>query len=176
MISSMIGLQQRGEKDQRVNQILENNKLRIQSIATVHEILCHHDYFEEIYFYEYITKLTDIIIKMSDSHVRISVDKESAHLPSKDIIKLGIITNELLTNSIKHAFTDIDGAVEISLKEEERHLIYRYKDNGNKKIKIETKDSLGHKLIGMMVQEMDAQLSLSIENGLAVEIKIPLVL
>ena len=173
MISSMIGLQQATLKEPTVNKILEKSRLRIQSIATVHETLYGHKNFEEIIFEEYIAKLVNNISNVNDNDVDIVINGDNISLTAEDILKLGIITNELLTNSIKHTSTDVNIKVEISLYENSDHLIYIYKDNGTKEIEIKTDDTLGYKIISLMVGQMAAELSLITKKGLFFELKIP---
>jgi two-component sensor histidine kinase len=174
MISNMLGLQQMSSKDKKLYQILEKNRLRIHSIATVHEILYKYESFEEIQFYDYTVKLTKTILDMYDSDAKVQIENNANVLPSKDIVQLGIITNELLINSIKHAFTDIDGKVEISLRKSGEYLVYRYKDNGQKEVNLQTEDSLGFKIVSMMVGQLEAELNLSTKKGIIFELKIPL--
>ncbi len=173
MISSMIGLQQATLNEPNANKILEKSRLRIQAIATVHETLYGHKNFEEIIFEEYITKLVDNISNVNDNDIDIVINGDKVSLVAEDILKLGIITNELLTNSIKHAFTKEDARVEISLYENSDHLIYIYKDNGTKEIEIKTDDTLGYKIISLMVGQMAAELTLITKKGLLFELKIP---
>ena len=173
MISSMLGLQQKDEKDPKLTKILEKSRLRIQSIAMIHETLYKYDSFEDIAFHNYTQKLCDIILELYDSEATVMVEDNNIFLSIEDTLRFGIITNELLTNSLKHAFKDKTGEVTISLKQTQNIYIYRYSDNG--KIKLDKKeftkeDSLGLKIIHMMVEQMDAKLDINVENGLGFEI------
>lgn len=173
MISSMLGLQQKDAKDPKLTKLLEKSRLRIQSIAMIHETLYKYDSFEKIGFYNYSKKLCDIILELYDSKTAVTVTDTNLFLSIEDTLRFGIITNELLTNSLKHAFKDEAGEVIISLKQTENHYIYRYSDNG--KVTIDKKefmkeDSLGLKIIHMMVEQMEAKLDISTENGLGFEI------
>jgi two-component sensor histidine kinase len=79
----------------------------------------------------------------------------------------------LLTNSLKHAFADEAGEVTISLLKTEDNYIYKYNDNG--KIAIDEKefmkdDSLGLKIIHMMVEQMEAKMYISYDRGVGFQI------
>ncbi len=99
----------------------------------LHNILYSHDSFEKIEFNNYIRKLTSSILNMYDKKFTLNILSNPIYLNSSYILLLGMITNELITNSIKHAFKDIEGEIEISLSRQDDHLRYRYKDNGQKK-------------------------------------------
>ncbi len=174
MISSMLGLQQIAVEDKKLNEIFEKNRARINSIATIHEILYKFDSFEKIQFYNYITKLSKVVVQMNDCNVKVNISNQNIYLPAEDILKLGMITNELLINSIKHAFTNKSGEVNISLYKNGNFLTYIYKDSGTKAVKIETNDTLGYKIISMMIEQLNAELSLKTQKGLTFELKIPI--
>ncbi len=174
LISSMLGLQQRAEKDPKLTKILEKNRLRIQSIAMIHESLYKYDSFDKISFKTYTKKLCDTILELYDNKTVVVLQKSDIYLSTQDILRFGIITNELLTNSLKHAFSKECGEVVISLVKTKNAYIYKYKDNG--KIKIDEKefmksDTLGLKIIHMMVEQMEGELSMSFDGGLGVEIE-----
>ncbi len=174
MISNMIGLQKKATNDDKTIEILERTRSRIHSISMIHDILYKHESFEKIQFDKYIEKLTSTIQQMHDKKVDIKLSKEPIYLNTADILILGIITNELLINSFKYAFDDIKGKVEIALFKKEDHLLYTYKDNGQREVKLQSEDSLGFKIIKMMVEQMEADLSLWTKKGLGFEMKIPL--
>jgi len=173
MVSAMLGLQKLTYKDPKLDEILEKSRLRIQSIAMVHQTLYSHKDFEKIVFSSYIQKLVDNITNLNDKDINVSVDGNHISLSTENILKLGIITNELLINSIKHAFTNQDARVEILLHKDGDVLIYKYKDNGKKEININTDDTLGYKIISMMVGQMDAELLLLTDKGFDFQLKIP---
>ncbi len=172
MISNMLGLQKKGESDKKIIEILEKNRSRIHSISMVHEILYKYDSFEKILFYTYMTKLTFDIKQMYDSDVNITISNQHVYLYADDVLKLGIITNELLTNSLKHAFTAISGEVEIGLYQKEDHLLYTYRDNGQKEVNLQSKESLGFRIVNMMAEQMETDISILTKKGFGLEMKV----
>jgi two-component sensor histidine kinase len=172
-ISSMLGLQQRDEKDPKLTKILEKNRLRIQSIAMIHDALYKYDSFEEISFDTYTKKLCDTILELYDNKTVVTIKESNIYLSIEDTLRFGIITNELLTNSLNHAFADEAGEVTISLLKTKDSYIYKYNDNG--KIAIDEKefmkdDSLGLKIIHMMVEQMEAKMYISYDRGVGFQI------
>lgn len=82
-----------------------------------------------------------------------------------------MIINELITNSLKYAFTTQDGVVSVSLKEiNPNEYIFSYSDNGKGyevDNKSNTNKTLGQKLIKMLAEEIEADLTIKNENGLS---------
>jgi len=176
IISSMLGLQMLREKDHTIKQVFEKNRLRVNSIAIVHEILYKHSDFEVINIYEYLNQLSTMAIDISADHVQISFKGKEIFLPFEMALKIGIITNELIVNSIKHAFNDVEKEICITFKEEADVYRYTYSDSNTMPVdieKIEDVNKLGFTLIHLMVEQLEATLELNGESGLVYKIRIP---
>ena len=70
VISSMLGLQTLGQKVPFLKSIIQKNRLRIDSIAMVHEILYKHNDFEVINVTHYIQQLTNMVTDLYEEDVR----------------------------------------------------------------------------------------------------------
>jgi len=175
IISSMLGLQMLREDD-HLKEIFEKNRLRIDSIAMVHEILYKHSDFEKINVYEYLSQLSSMIVDMSESNAEVNIGNKTLFLPFEMILKIGIISNELIVNSIKYAFIKNKGMIEIQVEEYQLYYLYTYKDSSTQKIDLEqigNKKSLGLKLINMMVEQMESIVDIESNSGLVYRIKVP---
>lgn len=175
IIASIIGLQSRRLKGEQKEELLKS-KLRIESIAMVHEMLYEYEDFENINFNDYMQRLSTLILDMYGESKRITVEinAEKVKLQLEEMIHLGIITNELLTNSIKYAFDEVKGKVHISLKKEEDHLLYIYSDNGKgveDTEKLHLSKSLGVKLIHLSSKQIKGKITMKNDNGLLYEIR-----
>ncbi len=179
IVSSMLGIQQLQEKDTHIIDLIKSNRLRIDSIATVHELLYRHEDFTQVNIGEYLYTLLDNARKMYNKEIQIHVNTTTLYLNLEKVLKFGIITNELVMNSIKHAFNHQNGEVWIDFSHQESELIFTYKDSGicneENKNKIWEHANLGLKLIQMMVQQMNGTITV-LENtqGLVYEIRITL--
>jgi two-component sensor histidine kinase len=91
-------------------------------------------------------------------------------------VPLGIIVNELVSNSLKHAFTgDQEGEIRIRLcREEKGNEIHKslfsltISDNGKgipESIKLESLESLGLQLVNTLVDQMDGEIKLERAHG-----------
>jgi len=91
---------------------------RIQSIAAVHEVLAQERFrsvnVKEVA--ERIARLTAQNMLRPDLEVEIAVEGEAIILPSQAATSLALVINELLQNSLEHAFAGLDrGSVRISI-------------------------------------------------------------
>lgn len=174
VISSILGLQVLGKKDPLLVDIIQKNRLRIDSIAMVHELLYKHDDFEVIDVNKYLTQLSKMVTDLCEKEITVHFSDSTIYLPFEQTLKLGIITNELLTNSIKHAFEGSRGEIKILLTEVAGGYLYHYEDNSTVMIdhSSKKKEGLGLRLIEMMTEQMEAELHVSTKKGIVYEIRI----
>ncbi len=151
---------------------LEDAVNRIQSIATVHEILYSTDNFIDIDIEKYIKKL---VANISSTYpklvnaVAIRCNIDQINLTINQAVPLGLLQNELITNSVKHAFNHADtGTIDIDIHRiDSSTLAMQYRDSGkgfNKK-KLESSESLGFTLIQSLLQQLDATVTIETEHG-----------
>lgn len=175
VIASIIGLQANRAEGKSKEQ-LQLSKTRIESIAMVHEMLYKCDDFEHIEFHPYMRQLSNLLLGMFSAnkniHVTINAQKEEVSL--EIMLQLGIIANELLTNSIKYAFEDAAGVITIELHHENGNYKFIYYDNG---VGVEApqellkSNSLGIKLVHLSVKQLNGTVVLSNPKGLKYEIE-----
>lgn len=177
IISSILGLQLLRETDEGMKEVFEKNRLRIDSIAMVHEILYTQKDFKKINIYEYLHQLSSTIIDISEEETIIIMKDDVVYLPFETVLEIGIITTELIINSMKHAFTNNDKKIYIDFETRNDVYVYKYQDSNQDKVDIdmiENKKSLGLKLINMMVEQMKAKIYIENKKGLIYTIRIPI--
>jgi len=180
VIASIIGLQAaqlgKGEREELVK-----SKVRIESIAMVHEMLYRSDDLSGIDFASYVRKLSDLLLNMYGEQHTVSIDIKANNitLPLETMIQLGIMINEMLTNSIKYAFrqqTDHNDLVTMTLYKEAEVYHFCYEDNGQRVSNTEglmQSRSLGIKLIHLTVKQLGGTLAISSPEGLKYDIRFP---
>ncbi len=180
MMASVLGLQImniENRKTKDVSDALLNAKLRIQAMAMVHESIYKQKDFDEVSFYNYVNALADVISHSYDTDVVIDVESDYIYLPMDMMVHLGIIINELLTNSIKYAFKKgDDNRVTLSLFKRENDYLFLYHENHNYHVDLEKmmhSDTLGIKLIKLIVRQMDGTLEVTRNEGLKFHIAFP---
>jgi len=178
IVSSILGIQQMNEEDTHVIELLKKNRLRIDSIAMIHEVLYTHDDFSQINLGMYLHQLLEAINEMYNYNIEISISPSKTVLPFDVVLKLGIITNELAMNSLKYAFAGYKDEIKIDFYISDSTLIYVYSDSGictkENKEEIWEHANLGLKLIKMMLQQINAQVKLLNTKGLTYYMEVPL--
>ena len=173
-ISSMIGLQILNLKDRRAEdteEILRQSKLRIEAMAMVHDALYKNNNLEKIKFEKYIKNLTQLVNQTYDKNIPIEVRSDDIYLPLDVMMKIGLIINELLTNTIKHSDITTHDTLRllITLTRRKNNCLLIYHQQNNQSIDIgfmEKGNSLGMKLIRLTVKEMGGEMEISNESGL----------
>jgi two-component sensor histidine kinase len=163
VVSGLLSLQSYKTKDPNSKFILDKSTNRIMSIAKVHEMLYESKNFTRIPFDRYINELSTIILdsmnydaKTIQFNTEINVD----YISINHGVPLGIIFNELITNSLKYGFNgDLDNSINITVNRENDHFHVTYEDNG---VGIENFDdasskSLGFTLVQSLMQQIDAE-------------------
>lgn len=136
----------------------ESLKGRIGSIAIVHNHFLSTD--DSILkgqhsIKEYITKIADALIALSPKKVNFLFDISNVILPIQKAMPIGMLINELISNTIKHVKTNTDNIV-INLKivHSNTTLIIHYNDNGVLFLNNDRKNSLGFFIIESMITQL----------------------
>lgn len=160
VISSLLRLQAAEEDNERIENAFDDAISRIQSMTSVHELICKQEMFAELSAKDYLDKLIGSIRSYSmHSQIKISAETDADRLNIKTLIPLGITINELVTNSLKYAFDEssIDPQIKVSLNksspENEFSLIYQ--ENGTGFDHLEKKSSFGMEIIDTVVNQID---------------------
>ncbi|MBZ2164575.1 PAS domain S-box protein [Methanobacterium spitsbergense] len=172
IIASLLHLQEGCiDKKDMVVDVLKESQGRVKSMAMVHEKLYQSPNLTEINFKQYIEKLVyDILctygIKIGT--IKVQLDIEDTNLNIDTAIPLGLVINELITNSVKHAFPKSEGTITIKLKSQPENMAITIADDGiglPKDIKLENPEKLGLQLVQSLVNQLDGDLKLNTDNG-----------
>ncbi|GAB5409093.1 MAG: hypothetical protein BalsKO_14580 [Balneolaceae bacterium] len=178
VITGLLELQSYTTKDKNAHKVLRDSQMRVHSIALVHEKLYENEDFTEIKVNDYIKELSTIVeqtMEMISAPVEISFDLDEIKLPITQAIPCGLLLNEVLTNSFKHAFVGKDeGKISVSFKKIKNELTFKICDNGigfeESKSK-PVRNSLGMKLIKTLSKQLGADMSVDSSEGTVFEFK-----
>lgn len=189
VISSLLDIQaekfsgKKSIKDSEVLEAFKESQDRVISMALIHEELHKGGEIDTLNFSAYIHELSDNLFlsyRLGNDGISLNMDIEEDIFFDMDIsIPLGMIVNELVSNSLKHAFSDRDkGEIRIKLHREKNGesdiedcctaFILSVSDNGigiPKDLEIEDLDSLGFQLVTTLVEQLDGELELKKDNG-----------
>ncbi len=178
-ISSLLSIQQRKLSDPAAINAIEDSKNRVQVMGLLHKFLYQHDNFEEISIKPYLEQLMKMLVESHKvkTEVKAQVDVCDIEIDVDTSINIGLIVNELIINSLKHA-SPIDSTLNIVLRVsvEDQLLSITLSDNGQvitSKPPSE-KAGFGWRLVQSLVEKTGGELRSSFEDGFIVNISIPI--
>ncbi len=173
MMASILGLQTYKHTSKEIQTFIQQNTLRINSIALVHELLYKEEHMEGANLKTYISKLAEHIFGISPKKkIILTQHIEDIKLNINDIIHIGIIINELLTNSLKYAFKEDKGEINIRLERIDNYYKLCYADNGCGIAKDSmNKEGFGFALISLSVEHLEGTLNFPTHTGFKCQIQ-----
>jgi PAS domain S-box-containing protein len=184
VISSLLDLQAEKIQNKDILEAFKESQSRIISMALIHEELYKGEGAELLNFSAYLQKLAENLYqthRLCNSNVSLYIDvEENIFFDIDTAIPLGIVINELVSNSFKHAFIGRDkGEIQVKLfrakngnnKKEgdtETGFILTVSDNGigiPQNFNIEDLDSLGMQLVISLVDQLDGKFGIKRNNG-----------
>jgi PAS domain S-box-containing protein len=154
VVSSLIGLKSASINDEHMRTILHEMKNRIQTIALVHQKLYQSQNLSRVDLKEYITDLVNLLVSSYASEqekITLTLNLENINVLIDTAVPCGLIINELISNSFKHAFPEgREGNICVQLKKlEEDTIELIISDNGigiPDGYDLKNKDTLGMQL------------------------------
>ncbi|NQZ76277.1 MAG: sensor histidine kinase [Ekhidna sp.] len=166
MLASMIAVQAEKAEDEAIKQNLLENEKRIQSLALLHRRLYDREYIN-VDVHEYFQELLEeLLFSLSAQGIELKLDVDNLTLPVDTMIHLGLITNELVTNSVKHGFKGEikDPTISLSFKQSGNEYEMVYQDNG-KGFKVGSKEGFGTDLIKSQVKQLRGEYTIKNQSG-----------
>jgi len=178
IISSLLNLQSRHVEDEPVLDLFQESRNRVRSMALVHEKLYRSADLAKVDFCEYIQSLSRHLFMSygaNSKKIDLDVDVKNVFLDINTSIPCGLIINELVSNSLKHAFS--------GRKQGTIHVVLRPETNGKfkmvvsddgmglpKNLDVTKTESLGLQLVTMLVEQLQGTLTIDNNNGASFEI------
>lgn len=179
IISSLLDIQSFSLTDQRAVEAIKEGRNRVHSMAILHQQLYSDGNIRGICIDDYITSITRnlfVSYNTSPEKITLETDTDNLNLDIDTVIPLGLIINELVSNSLKYAFDPIDGGqISISLKEKESCLELKVRDNGKgfpEGININESHTFGLQLIDAFAKKLKAKLDFYNDRGATVFLQI----
>lgn len=173
VIASLLRLQAGTIADERLQQAFDQSQNRVTSMALIHERLYKGDELAQVDVAGYLKELFAELVQLNDVDDSISYTSDvdaDLTFDLSTMVPLGLLFNELITNSFKHAFVGrSSGAVSLSLHRVEAHTFdLLYRDNGvgipTDKLQVDG-PTLGMSLIDSLVQQLNGRISVDGGSG-----------
>ena len=141
---------------------------RIHSISLLHKKIYQSEVITNLDFKSYLEELSNEIIESNPNKLEITLSIPTIQMSIDTALPLGLIFNELFTNSIKHAKVDNGLRIHINYHKEKAQERLIYQDNGIQSteeiFKDLKEDSLGRELIELLSKQIEAELTYGGEN------------
>ena len=177
IISSMLHLQSKDLNDPIIKKIIDENTSRINSIAILYESLLNSKDLEHIQLNIYIEDIIENIKRTFDNkNIIYKLDLINSGFLTNNLIPIGLIVNELITNSLKYAFdkNDTQNIIELKIEKNNNYLIINYKDNGKGASLDKIKKGFGYKLLTSLVKyQLNGEITYFNKNGLNYKLTFP---
>ncbi len=178
IISSLLALQSNYINDPQILEIFKESQNRIKTIALIHENLYQSPDLSRINMMEYINNLVaDLLYSYcaNTDKIKTTIQTDDISLNIETAMPCSLVLNELLTNSIKHAFPDNrNGMITVRFKSEIGNQInMEVSDNGiglPEQFSVNKTKSLGLKLVKNLTKQLNGKLNINSEGGTAVKI------
>ena len=178
-IKSILSLQSRTISDEIFKNIFKEMESRIDSMMVLYEKLYESDDFEVLSIKDYTETLLENIISNfpNNTSIRLDLKIQDFKLDAKRLQSLGMIFNEIITNSIKYSFEkDKDKLISLEIKLIEgkvsngKNTVYiTISDNGTglkQEIDLKNKSGFGFRLIELLSKQLMAELHIEQKNSL----------
>jgi two-component sensor histidine kinase len=158
VVSSLLALQSNQIDDENTKEAMLEGQNRVQSIGIVHQKLYQGKNLGAIEMKDYFINLSDSILDSFGAHKRVQVEcaMNALNVDVDTAVPLGLIVNELLTNTIKYAFPDgRSGKVQIKLEQASNGVLQmQISDNGIGKGSTINGTGFGGQLISLLTQQL----------------------
>jgi two-component sensor histidine kinase len=192
VISSLLYLQSNGVEDEKVHGLFRDSQNRVRAMALIHERLYQSPDLARIHFADYVQNLATFLVRSYGDRthpITLHVEGDDTVLTVDSAVPCGLIVNELVSNSLKHAFRQDDEAlakgspqatpsgaengkereIRIKLRANPDHqMCLMVRDNGvgfPHDLDFRQTDSLGLQLVNSLVNQLDGTIEMHRNGG-----------
>lgn len=180
IVSSLLNLQTENIVDKRYLDLIIESRNRINSMALVHEMLYSSKDLSKIEISEYIQRLSTGIqqsLSKIDSNIKFNFNiQPNLYFDIDYMIPIGLILNEIISNSLKYAFNGDAGSITIELNSNDINYNLSVKDDGigfKENFDVKKDSNLGMQLIYMLSEQVDGKVEIEKNKGVSYLITIP---
>ncbi len=173
IVASMLELQSGYIKDREAKVLFQESRKRLESMSLIHEKMYRSKDLARINYREYVDDLVGNLLTLSSGRsedIEVKLDVEGIMLDVNSAIPCALIINELVTNSLRHAFPDgRKGRIELSMRRGgDGGISLAVSDNGigfHKGLDFRNTKTLGMQLVISLVDQLDGRIELDRSEG-----------
>ncbi|HVX28714.1 MAG TPA: sensor histidine kinase [Parafilimonas sp.] len=178
IVISLLSTQSKYLNNEEAIQAISESRHRMQAMSLIHQKLYQSENTTSVNMQTYITELADYLKASFDSgkEINFQTEVDAIELDLSQAIPLGLILNELITNSIKYAFNNREaGSIHIKMIcDDEKNILLEIKDNGvglPGEIDFSKSSSMGMRLVNGLAKQLNGVLIINGNNGVCVQLK-----
>ncbi len=171
VVSGLLALQSAQIDDPNTKEAMQESQNRVQSIGIVHQKLYQGTNLGSIEMKDYFLNLSECILDSFGAAKRVTIEcsMEKIDIDIDTAVPLGLIVNELLTNTLKYAFPHgQDGKVLIKLQKNKDGLHLEVSDNGVGKSGLTQGTGFGGQLISLLTRQLGGSMREETTNGTSI--------
>ena len=179
IVSSLLSMQSNRLEDKNAAKAVREGQMRVQAMSLIHQRLYKTDDVSTVNIKDYFTELAESLMQAygySSDDFELNIEVENPALDVDLAIPLGLIVNELITNSFKYAYEGIERpSLHISLKND-KNITLKIQDNGigiDEKLVSQKSNSFGQKLIKGLSKQLKGTYKFENNRGTYFELNIP---
>ncbi|TGM48093.1 PAS domain S-box protein [Leptospira biflexa] len=175
-IYSLLKIEANSQEDKAHKTILLDASNRVRSMMLLYDKLYRSENTDAISIKDYFPILISEILNIfpNQKNIQTDIQVESIEISAKILSSIGIIINELVTNTMKYSFQERQsGKISFSAKKENQLLVICYEDDGkpiDSTIELHSSNSFGLNLISMLVKQLKG--NVHIERALGTKYRI----
>lgn len=180
ILSSLVNHQILKTDNTNTKELLNQIKGRLKAMAVIYEALCRQEDISKINFQEFLEKLfRDIMAsyRLGNGNIMAEIHAEGIYLDIKKGIACALIINELVSNSLKHAFPDErQGIIYIEIYVDGDNYFINLADNGigiPENLNVEKTESLGLKIVHLLIRQLKGEIRKENVKGTEWKISFP---
>ncbi|MEL7146130.1 MAG: histidine kinase dimerization/phosphoacceptor domain -containing protein [Bacteroidota bacterium] len=177
-VSSLLKLQS-SRGNHAVKNAIQAGQNRVTAMAIIHQMLYQDDNLISVHLDQYIDKLVSSILdsfKLTEQDVHLNIKINPMQVEVDSAISIGLIVNELITNSLKYAFDEShERELSVVLFKKQDSLELTVRDNGAgfpPEFKIEEQKSFGLNLVNMIASKLEATVDIYNQAGATIQMNI----
>ncbi len=181
IVSSLLNLQGAYTQEKSADELLKMSQNRIHSMAIIHEKLYKSESLDAINFKDYLENLTTHLsdsFGLEQKQIKTKVVADDINVDIDQLVPCGLIINELITNSIKHAFGENNGGlIKLTCKRYENRCEVTVSDSGPglpDDFELGSSNSLGLRLAKGLCKQLKSELLAVNEKGATFSFKFQL--
>jgi two-component sensor histidine kinase len=159
IISSLLRMQSHELKNEESKHHFQEAIDRILAMSMIHQKLYQGESLAKVNLKEYFEDLIVELIRLYDNKIKVSqtIKLEVDKIGLKSIVPLGLLVNELVSNSLKHAFRNRDyGEIKLTLTKNKNGIELQYSDNGIWSGEVKT-SGFGLELIEILIEQLEGE-------------------